>query len=104
MICQGREIVRLGSRDLFSDHLIRADIVRFVSVLSHSPRSAPLTPMSFPRTGKWLVKIPLARENRFVVGLYRRDMKVIGYLGRLDRVFGLPVTRATGIPSPQSLR
>src|SRR5207237_2229993 len=29
---------------------------------------------------------------RFVLGLYRRDMKVIGYLGRLDRVFGVPVT------------
>ena len=26
------------------------------------------------------------------VGLYRRRMKVISYLGRLDRVFGVPVT------------
>ena len=34
----------------------------------------------------------LARENRFVVGLYRRHMKVIGHLGTLDRVFGVPVT------------
>ncbi len=47
--------------------------------------------MSFPSTGKWLVRI-LARENRFVVGLYRRHMKVISYLGTLDRVFGVPVT------------
>jgi uncharacterized protein (DUF1697 family) len=91
MICQGREIVRLMSRDFFSDHLVRPDIVRFVSVLSQSPRSAPLTPMSFTSTGKWLVRI-LARENRFVVGLYRRHMKVISYLGTLDRVFGVPAT------------
>jgi hypothetical protein len=62
-----------------------------VSVLSRSPRSAPSTPMSFPSTGKWLVRI-LARENRFVVGLYRRHMKVISYLCTLDRVFGVPVT------------
>jgi uncharacterized protein (DUF1697 family) len=91
MICQGRDIVRLMSRDFFSDQLVRPDIVRFVSILSQSPRSTPSTPMSFPSTGKWLVRI-LARENRFVVGLYRRHMKVISYLGALDRVFGVPVT------------
>ena len=91
MICQGHEIVRLMSCDVFSDHAVRPDIVRFVSVLSHSPRSAPSTPMSFPSTGKWLLRV-LARENRFVVGLYRRHMKAISYLGTLDRVFGVPVT------------
>jgi uncharacterized protein (DUF1697 family) len=47
--------------------------------------------MNFPSTGKWLVKI-LARENRFVIGAYRRHMKTISYLSRLDRVFGVPVT------------
>jgi hypothetical protein len=47
--------------------------------------------MGFPPTGRWLVRI-LARENRFVIGLYRRQMKVISYLARLDRVFGVPVT------------
>lgn len=91
MICHGREIVRLMSREFFSDYSARRDIVRFVSVLSQSPRSAPPAPMSFPSNGKWLVRI-LARENRFIVGLYRRHMKAIGYLGTLDRVFGAPVT------------
>ena len=91
MICQGREIVRLMSRDFFSDHAVRRDIVRFVSVLSQTPRSAPSTPINLPSTGKWLVRV-LAREKRFVVGLYRRQMKVISYLGTLDRVFGVPVT------------
>ena len=91
VICRGREIVGLISRGHFSDHIVRPDIVRFVSVLSRSPRLTPSTPLSLPPTGKWLVRI-LARENRFVVGLYRRQMKVIGYLGRLDRVFGVPVT------------
>jgi uncharacterized protein (DUF1697 family) len=91
MICHGREITRLMSHDFFSDHAVRPDIVRFVSVLSKSPRSAPPTPMSFPSTDEWLLKI-LAREKRFVVGLYRRHMRVITYLGTLDRVFGVPVT------------
>lgn len=91
MICQGREFLRLRSLDVFSGQSVRPDIVRFVSVLSKSPRSAPSLPMTFPSTGKWLLKI-LARENRFVVGLYRRHMKVISYLGTLDRVLGAPVT------------
>jgi uncharacterized protein (DUF1697 family) len=91
MICQGRDIVRLMSRDFFSGYAPQTDIVHFVSVLSRSPRSAPSTPLSIPSTGKWMVRI-LARENRFVVGMYRRHMKAIGYLGTLDRVFGVPVT------------
>jgi hypothetical protein len=91
MICQGRDIIRLQSREFFSDYPVRPDIVRFVSVLSEVPRSAPPAPWSVPSTGKWLVRI-LARENRFVVGVYRRHMKAIGYLGSLDRVFGMPVT------------
>jgi uncharacterized protein (DUF1697 family) len=47
--------------------------------------------MSLPADGPWLLKI-LARESRLVVGLYRRHMKVIGYLGTFDRLFGVPVT------------
>jgi len=91
MICQGREIVRLLSQNHFADQPVRPDIVRFVSVLSKRPRSAPSMPMSFPSSGKWLLKI-LATDDRFVFGVYRRHMKVIGYLGKLDRLFGVPVT------------
>jgi len=91
MICQGREIVRLMSQNHFADQPVRPDIVRFVSVLSRRPRSAPSTPTSFPASGKWLLKI-LSRENRFVFGVYRRHLKVISYLGMFDRLFGVPVT------------
>ena len=91
VICQGHEIARLASGDFFADHVVRPDIVRFVSVLSRAPRSLPSTPLRLPSTGRWLVKI-LVREDRFVVGLYRRHMKAIGHLGKLDRVFGVPVT------------
>jgi uncharacterized protein (DUF1697 family) len=91
VICQGREIVNLVSRDFFPGPPVRPGVVRFVSVLSQSPRSAPATPLRFPPTGKWLVRI-LARERRFVVGVYRRQMSVIGHLGQLDRIFGVPAT------------
>jgi hypothetical protein len=91
MICEGREVVRVMSHGCFADQPVRPDIVRFVSVLSRRPRSVPPMPMSFPSSGTWLLKI-LARDNRFVFGVYRRHMKVIGYLGGFDRLFGVPVT------------
>lgn len=90
VICKGREIVRLIQNHLM-DEQVRPGVVRFVSVLSKHPRSIPSMPMRFPSHGKWLLKI-LARDNRFVFGVYRRHMKVISYLGSLDRIFGVPVT------------
>lgn len=91
VVCQGREIAKLISDDHFAGQPAQTDIVRFVSVLSGRPRSAPPTPLSFPTSGQWLMKI-LARQNRFLIGMYRRHMKVIGYLGALDRLYGVSVT------------
>jgi len=91
MICQGRDIVRLMSANHFADQPVRPDLVRFVSVLSRRPRSMPPAPMTLPSSGKWLLKI-LARDKQFVFGVYRRHMKVIGYLGTFDRLFGAPAT------------
>jgi len=91
VICRGRDLVRLMSHNVFSDRVVRPGVVPFVSVLSRSSRSAPSAPLQLPAQGRWMVRI-LARENRFVIGMYRRHMKVIGYLGKLDDVFGAPVT------------
>ena len=91
VICRGRDIVRLMSHEVFSKHVIRPGVNPFVSVLSRSPRVAPSVPLQLPARGQWMVRI-LARENRFVVGEYRRHMKVIGHLGKLDDVFGAAVT------------
>ena len=91
MVCEGREIVRLLSHDFFAGHPVRPDIVRFVSVLSRLPRSAPRLPINLPSRSKWLLKV-LERDGRFVFGLYRRHMKVISYLATLDRVFGVSAT------------
>jgi uncharacterized protein (DUF1697 family) len=91
IICHGWEIVRLMSHDTFGDVPARPGIVRFVSVLARLPRVTPRLPIRFPSRGQWLLKVQ-ARDGRFVVGQYRRHMKVITYLGKLDRIFGVPVT------------
>jgi hypothetical protein len=91
MICSGRDIVRLASRDFFSGHADRPDMVRFASVLARAPRSAPTMPLTIPATGRWFVRV-LALEGRFIVGIHRREMKAIGCLGKLDDVFGVAAT------------
>ena len=90
-ICQGRDFLRLVSSDPFADQPARRDTVRFVSILSRRPRLAPPLPMRLPSSRNWLVTI-LATETQFVFGLYRPHMKVISYLGTLDRLFGVPAT------------
>jgi uncharacterized protein (DUF1697 family) len=91
VVCQGRDIASLISNNPFEGQPVRRDVVHFVSVLSQRPRLTPSTPMRFPSSGQWLMKI-LTRRNRFVIGMYRRHMKVIGFLGALDRLYGVSAT------------
>jgi uncharacterized protein (DUF1697 family) len=91
MICDAREMAGLTSRHPFANLPVRPDIVRFVSVLAKRSLATPALPVCLPSSGKWLLQI-LARENQFVFGVYRRHMKVIGYLGRIDQLLGAPVT------------
>jgi hypothetical protein len=81
----------LASQGFYAGNPTRPDIVRFVSVLSRRPRSAPELPIELPSSGKWLLKV-LTCEDRFVIGIHRRQMKAISQLGKLDRLFGTPVT------------
>jgi uncharacterized protein (DUF1697 family) len=91
VVCQGRDIANLISRNPFEGQSVRPGVVRFVSVLAQRPRLTPPTPMRFPPSGQWLMKI-LTRRHRFVIGMYRRHMKVIGLLGSLDRLYGVSAT------------
>lgn len=91
MLCRGDDIVGLMSEDRFAGQPERPDLVRFVSVLSRVPRRAVSLPMSLPASGEWLLRL-LARDRRFVFGVYRRQMKAIGHLGQIDRLFGVPAT------------
>ena len=90
-ICPGRDIQRLVDHDHFARIPVRQDLVRFVSVFAGSGAARLQIPAQLPATGPWLVKI-LAKDRRFVIGVYRRHMKTIRYLGELDRLLGGPVT------------
>ena len=91
MICDGREILALETTNPYRQAPKGADITRFVSIMAKRRRLAPATPIQLPPAGKWLLKI-LATDKRFAFGVYRRHMKVIGYLGMLDKLLGTPVT------------
>jgi uncharacterized protein (DUF1697 family) len=92
-ICESRDVLRAMERHPLAHQSPRSDVVRFVSVLSGRPRARATIPLALPPRGQWLLRI-LARDGRFVFGVYRRHMKVIGYLGSIDRLFGVPaVTR-----------
>jgi hypothetical protein len=69
----------------------RPDIVRFVSILSRPGRDRVDIPFTLPPRGQWFVRV-IASKKRFVFGVYRRDMKSIGYLGQIEKVFGVPAT------------
>jgi uncharacterized protein (DUF1697 family) len=91
MICPGRAILTLVARDYFSGQPQRSGIIRFVSMLGQAPRSLPTLPLQLPQRGPWMVKV-IAIDGRFAIGLYRRQIKAIGYLGKLDQLLGMPVT------------
>lgn len=91
MICTGREILAISAGAPFENESIRPGVVRFVSVLAKRPEVSPSLPLCLPKDGAWLVRI-LAAENRFIFGMYRRQMKTLRYLSRIDTLFGVPVT------------
>ena len=97
MICPARDIIKLASKDPFShESPVRLgpsgpNITRFVSVLHKRLRKLPALPLSLPSDDDWLLKI-IAIENRFVLGLYRREMKAISYLGKIEKLLGVPAT------------
>ena len=91
MICPGRDIAGLLSHKCFADHQDRPDIVRFVSVLARTPASGPRLPISRPESGQWMLQV-VARDRRFIFGMYRRQMDAVRHLGALDKIFGTPAT------------
>lgn len=91
LICRGRDVLKLLAREPFAGGDEGREMVRFASLLSRRPRLPPPLPLRLPATGRWLLTV-LGREGRFVFGLYRREMKAIGQLGKLDDLFGVPVT------------
>jgi uncharacterized protein (DUF1697 family) len=91
MICTGSEFLRFVASNPVAGLPTGPRIVAFVSVLAKRCQpSAPL-PQRFPATGPWGLKI-VGQQGRFVFGVYRREMRVISHLAKLDRLFGVPAT------------
>jgi uncharacterized protein (DUF1697 family) len=91
MICPARDILKLASKDPFSKQPSGPNITRFVNILTKPLPSPPSLPLSLPSDGDWLLKI-IAIQDRFVLGLYHRQMKAIGYLGKIEKLLGVPAT------------
>lgn len=90
LICGGDEILRLAFADPFADHASGPEIVRFVSVMAKRRTLPSAFPLDFPAEGDWSLRV-LACQGRFVLGLYRRQMKSIGCLGQLEKALGVPL-------------
>ena len=88
-VCHGENITQLIASAPFGDQKPRAGVVRFVSVAP--TKTLRIKPLKLPPSGQWLVRI-VGQQERFILGEYRRHMKTIGYLGKLDRLIGTSVT------------
>jgi uncharacterized protein (DUF1697 family) len=91
VLCDGRDLIRMEMENPFGAEPSRPDIVRFVSILSKADRGLASIPSALPPRGKWFVRV-IASKKRFVFGVYRRHMKTIGYLGQIDKLFGVRAT------------
>jgi len=91
VLCDGRDLIRMEMENPFTADPSRPDIVRFVSILPKPDRGLASIPFILPPRGEWFVRV-IASKNRFVFGVYRRHMKTIGYLGQIDKLFGVRTT------------
>ena len=91
MLCDGRDLIRLEKENPFGTEPCAPDVVRFVSILSKAGGVRASFPVMFPADGEWLVRV-IASQGQFVFGMYRRHMKTIGYLGQIDKLYGVPAT------------
>ena len=91
VLCDGRDLMRLETENPFGTEPSPPDVVRFVSILSKAGGVRASLPVTFPSDGEWLVRV-IASEGQFVFGVYRRHMKTIGYLGQIDKLYGVPAT------------
>ncbi len=89
--CDASDLIRLETENPFGAEPVHQDVVQFVSILSKASRSKASLPIAFPGGKEWFVRI-IGSRNRLVFGVYRRHMRTIGYLGKIDELFGASAT------------
>jgi len=90
MICNGSEILRLASADPFAGQPSGPKILQFAGVMAKR-KHLPAVPLTLPPAGAWSLKI-VSVHGRIILGVCRREMKAIAYLGQLEKIVGVPVT------------
>jgi uncharacterized protein (DUF1697 family) len=86
------------------DGLAVASLEASISITTLGPKHSPVrervsqtaspaasSSSQFASDHDWLVKI-IAIQDRFVLGLYRREMKAISYLRKIEKTFGVAAT------------
>ena len=91
VLCDGRDLLRIETENPYGPEPPQDGVVRFVSILSKAEGVRASLPIAFPPKGQWLVRV-VSCDRQFVFGMYRRHMKTIGYLGQVDKLFGVPAT------------
>jgi uncharacterized protein (DUF1697 family) len=91
MICPAKAILDVARKDPFSNQPSGPEITRFMSVLHKRPKNLPPLPLCLPSPDDCLLKI-VAMPSQFVLGIYRREMKAIGYLGKIEKILGVAAT------------
>jgi uncharacterized protein (DUF1697 family) len=91
MIVPAGDLLKLVAKDPFVNQPSGPEITRFMSVLHERPKKVPPLPYCLPRNDNWLLKI-ITIQKQFVLGIYKREMKAIGYLGKIEKILGAPAT------------
>jgi uncharacterized protein (DUF1697 family) len=94
MICPAKAIIDLVSEGPFAREPSNPNMTRFAMVLHKPLNSSHVTGHSslcLPSDDDWLLKV-IAIQGRYVLGLYRRQLKAISYLGKLEKLLGVPAT------------
>jgi uncharacterized protein (DUF1697 family) len=89
--CDAGELSQLEVENPFGPEPPAQDVVRFVSILSKPSRRTLSLPIAIPQGGAPFVRI-IGSKDRFLFGVYRRHMRTIAYLGRIDELFGVSAT------------
>ncbi|MBV6521830.1 MAG: hypothetical protein MNPFHGCM_01974 [Gemmatimonadaceae bacterium] len=85
------EIRRIETLHPFGPEPEEPERVRFVSFLAKRSRNGPSLPVRLPAGDDWHVQL-IASAGRFVFGEYRRHMRTIVSLGKVDTLFGVRAT------------